>query len=163
VRRDIWIAAASPDSPLDALPCLLPAKPVPEGLLSPLRDAGLTFRRTYPPAWRTLPFRCYSMPCINAAVSLASEEHFRSALMPLAQSLPEFLERTTPTTLAVGAAGAVAALWLAGKTFSGGQKSQGRFPPGPPGKPLVGNLFDMPTEKEWLAYAKLAEQYGAYS
>jgi hypothetical protein len=34
------------------------------------------------------------------------------------------------------------------------------YPPGPSGFPLIGNLLDMPTEYEWLAFKKYAEQYG---
>jgi hypothetical protein len=34
------------------------------------------------------------------------------------------------------------------------------LPPGPKGLPLVGNIFDMPSEKEWLAFAKWGETYG---
>ncbi|KAK0231788.1 cytochrome P450 [Armillaria nabsnona] len=34
------------------------------------------------------------------------------------------------------------------------------FPPGPRGLPLAGNLLDMPSEKEWLTFAKWGEIYG---
>ncbi|KAK0434405.1 cytochrome P450 [Desarmillaria tabescens] len=34
------------------------------------------------------------------------------------------------------------------------------FPPGPRGLPLIGNLLDMPSEKEWLTFAKWGEKYG---
>ena len=34
------------------------------------------------------------------------------------------------------------------------------LPPGPRGLPLVGNIFDMPSEKEWLTFAKWGETYG---
>ncbi len=34
------------------------------------------------------------------------------------------------------------------------------FPPGPKGLPVIGNLFDMPTEREWLTFAKWGEKYG---
>ncbi len=33
-------------------------------------------------------------------------------------------------------------------------------PPGPKGLPVIGNLFDMPTEREWLTFAKWGEKYG---
>jgi hypothetical protein len=33
-------------------------------------------------------------------------------------------------------------------------------PPGPKGLPVIGNMRDMPTEYEWVAYKKLAKQYG---
>ncbi|KAK0185241.1 cytochrome P450 [Armillaria mellea] len=34
------------------------------------------------------------------------------------------------------------------------------LPPGPRGIPLIGNLLDMPSEKEWLTFAKWGEKYG---
>ncbi|KAK0479578.1 cytochrome P450 [Armillaria novae-zelandiae] len=34
------------------------------------------------------------------------------------------------------------------------------FPPGPRGIPLLGNLLDMPSEKEWLTFAQWGEKYG---
>jgi hypothetical protein len=36
------------------------------------------------------------------------------------------------------------------------------LPPGPKGLPLVGNIFDMPYEKEWLTFAKWGETYGGF-
>lgn len=35
------------------------------------------------------------------------------------------------------------------------------LPPGPIGLPLVGNIFDMPTSREWLTFAKWGEKYGS--
>ncbi|KAF8076044.1 cytochrome P450 [Lyophyllum atratum] len=34
------------------------------------------------------------------------------------------------------------------------------LPPGPKGLPLIGNILDMPTEQEWLTFAKWGEQWG---
>ncbi|PBK93427.1 cytochrome P450 [Armillaria gallica] len=34
------------------------------------------------------------------------------------------------------------------------------LPPGPRGIPLIGNLLDLPSEKEWLTFAKWGEKYG---
>ena len=34
------------------------------------------------------------------------------------------------------------------------------LPPGPRGYPLIGNLFDLPREKEWLTYAEWGKKYG---
>lgn len=34
------------------------------------------------------------------------------------------------------------------------------YPPGPPGKPLIGNLLDMPTKNFGPAAQKLGEYYG---
>lgn len=36
------------------------------------------------------------------------------------------------------------------------------LPPGPMGLPLVGNVFDMPSEKEWLTFAQWGETWGQY-
>ena len=40
------------------------------------------------------------------------------------------------------------------------QSKSPSLPPGPKGLPLVGNIFDMPSEKEWLTFAKWGETYG---
>jgi hypothetical protein len=34
------------------------------------------------------------------------------------------------------------------------------LPPGPPGLPLIGNLFDIPDEGAWLAFSQWAKRYG---
>ena len=34
------------------------------------------------------------------------------------------------------------------------------LPPGPPGLPILGNLFDMPKQYDWLHYASLSKLYG---
>ena len=34
------------------------------------------------------------------------------------------------------------------------------FPPGPKPLPVIGNLLDMPHEKEWLVYQQWAHKYG---
>ncbi len=36
------------------------------------------------------------------------------------------------------------------------------FPPSPKGLPFIGNIFDMPSEKEWLTFARWGEKYGSY-
>ncbi|KAJ8462273.1 hypothetical protein ONZ51_g11006 [Trametes cubensis] len=33
-------------------------------------------------------------------------------------------------------------------------------PPGPPGLPLIGNVFDIPLERSWVTYRELAKTYG---
>ncbi|SJL03018.1 related to cytochrome P450 CYP2 subfamily [Armillaria ostoyae] len=40
------------------------------------------------------------------------------------------------------------------------RRSTTPFPPGPRGLPLIGNLLDMPSQKEWLTFAKWGEKYG---
>ncbi|KAG5654671.1 hypothetical protein H0H81_009920 [Sphagnurus paluster] len=37
------------------------------------------------------------------------------------------------------------------------------LPPGPKGLPLIGNVLDMPSEKEWLTFAQWGEQWGDIS
>jgi len=34
------------------------------------------------------------------------------------------------------------------------------YPPGPPSLPIIGNLFDIPKEVPWTAYADMAKKYG---
>lgn len=37
------------------------------------------------------------------------------------------------------------------------------LPPGPKGYPLIGNLFDVPTERQWEAWAEWGKKYGDIS
>ncbi|KAF9260636.1 cytochrome P450 [Marasmius fiardii PR-910] len=39
------------------------------------------------------------------------------------------------------------------------KRSQRRLPPGPPGYPIIGNLFDVGDLQEWLTYRKISEDY----
>ncbi|KIP02696.1 hypothetical protein PHLGIDRAFT_78753 [Phlebiopsis gigantea 11061_1 CR5-6] len=41
------------------------------------------------------------------------------------------------------------------------QKRKDRFPPGPPGLPVVGNLFNSPKGHSWLAYQSWSTLYGS--
>ncbi|EAU87092.1 OrdA protein [Coprinopsis cinerea okayama7 len=41
-----------------------------------------------------------------------------------------------------------------------GKKNEGALPPGPRGLPVVGNVLDMPKEKEWLTFAEWGKKYG---
>ncbi len=36
------------------------------------------------------------------------------------------------------------------------------FPPGPRGYPIIGSLFDFPTDKPWLTYEKWFKVYGEF-
>ncbi|KZV89549.1 cytochrome P450 [Exidia glandulosa HHB12029] len=59
-----------------------------------------------------------------------------------------------PVALAAAGIGAVVLLAWARKG------SQGPFPPGPKGHPLVGSLFSWPSHQEWLTFTKWREEYG---
>jgi hypothetical protein len=34
------------------------------------------------------------------------------------------------------------------------------YPPGPPSWPIIGNYFDMPKDKPWIAYTDMSKKYG---
>ncbi|PFH46689.1 hypothetical protein AMATHDRAFT_69284 [Amanita thiersii Skay4041] len=51
-----------------------------------------------------------------------------------------------------------AATYLVYRRFK--QNKNGLLPPGPKGIPIVGNVADMPTEKDWLTYAEWGRKYG---
>ncbi|KXN86289.1 O-methylsterigmatocystin oxidoreductase [Leucoagaricus sp. SymC.cos] len=40
------------------------------------------------------------------------------------------------------------------------KRSQLSLPPGPTGLPLIGNILDMPSTREWLTFARWGEKYG---
>jgi len=40
------------------------------------------------------------------------------------------------------------------------RQARSRLPPGPTGWPIIGNLFDIPTEHSWFKYTEWGEQYG---
>lgn len=52
-----------------------------------------------------------------------------------------------------------AALYVLTRLLSS-KKSPLPLPPGPPPRPLIGNLLDMPSEKEWHTFTKWGELYG---
>lgn len=37
-----------------------------------------------------------------------------------------------------------------------------KYPPGPPGQPLIGNMLDMPARDEFLQYAKWSQEYSEF-
>jgi hypothetical protein len=45
------------------------------------------------------------------------------------------------------------------KQLSSSRRSQ-KYPPGPPGIPVLGNVADVPKEHAWKAFADLAKKYG---
>ncbi|KAF7975968.1 hypothetical protein HWV62_8106 [Athelia sp. TMB] len=55
------------------------------------------------------------------------------------------------------------ALMLAGLVFAAvylaKAKNMSRYPPGPPGSFLIGNMFDMPTSEQQVQYKKWAQEY----
>jgi hypothetical protein len=60
--------------------------------------------------------------------------------------------------LAVDVALAVFALWLLRKVTE--KKPIGRPIPGPKGWPIIGNLFDIPTEVEYQVFSQWQKIYG---
>ena len=34
------------------------------------------------------------------------------------------------------------------------------YPPGPPSRPIIGNLLDIPKDAPWTAYADMSRKYG---
>lgn len=67
----------------------------------------------------------------------------------------------TSTGLAVLFVGVIAAYLRSRWTAYTKNPKNLPLPPGPPGKPLVGNLNDVPKSGyEWLAYENLAKVYG---
>jgi hypothetical protein len=34
------------------------------------------------------------------------------------------------------------------------------YPPGPPTWPIIGNFFDIPKERPWIAYTDMSKKYG---
>ncbi|KAF9002579.1 cytochrome P450 [Cyathus striatus] len=45
----------------------------------------------------------------------------------------------------------------------GRRRNGPQLPPGPKGLPLIGNVFDMPIEKQWLTYHEWQKKYGEQS
>lgn len=43
------------------------------------------------------------------------------------------------------------------------RKRGSRLPPGPPGLPILGNLYDFPTTYEWLAYKEMSLKHREFT
>jgi hypothetical protein len=56
----------------------------------------------------------------------------------------------------VGALGASAILYAISS-----QKTRRHLPPGPPGRWLIGNLLDIPSQFAWFEFSKWRKAYGA--
>ncbi|KAG2148109.1 cytochrome P450 [Suillus clintonianus] len=54
-----------------------------------------------------------------------------------------------------------AGVYLVKQVFT--QKNPAPYPPGPPGRPLVGNIPDMPQDKPWLTFTEWGKKYGDIS
>lgn len=58
----------------------------------------------------------------------------------------------------VGASVAAFTIFVAATTYLHHAR---RLPPGPRGLPLIANMFDMPTEYQWLTFTEWAKKFGA--
>jgi hypothetical protein len=56
--------------------------------------------------------------------------------------------------------GLALALLLVSYFLASRRRSAPPLPPGPKRLPLIGNVFDMPTEQEWYTFANWATRYG---
>ena len=56
---------------------------------------------------------------------------------------------------------AVALLVYIVRRFLVGSRPGHSLPPGPPGWPIIGNVFDMPTKYQYETFAKWGEKWGA--
>ena len=66
----------------------------------------------------------------------------------------------SPNVLNAAAVLTAAALLL---VWHCGKKPSAALPPGPKKLPLLGNLLDMPTEREWIKFTTWGNQFGMYS
>lgn len=55
---------------------------------------------------------------------------------------------------------AIAVLTLLATAFA--FRKRKASPPGPPGLPFFGNMFDMPKKEAWKAYLEMGKQYGKW-
>ncbi len=37
------------------------------------------------------------------------------------------------------------------------------YPPGPPPRPIIGNILDIPKDAPWIAYVNMSKKYGAHN
>lgn len=95
---------------------------------------------------------------INSCLGLYYLSSFSCALspQPLKLKMLELLAQTS-TTATLCAVVAVSAFAL--HTYLRIQAR--KYPPGPAGDPLIGNLRHMPDEHPWLYYTDLKKKYGS--
>ncbi|KAK0484843.1 cytochrome P450 [Armillaria novae-zelandiae] len=83
----------------------------------------------------------------------------RHALLSLLLRIPSSSTMSTLFVI-IDVCAVITALMLIQRLSNGTKTRKALLPPGPKELPLIGNLLDMPTEKEWLTFAKWGERYG---
>ncbi|KAK0477607.1 cytochrome P450 [Armillaria novae-zelandiae] len=68
--------------------------------------------------------------------------------------------KLTLSVLGPAAVGLAVALFVVSRTIYRRRFIIPNLPPGPRGLPIIGNVFDMPSSKQWLTYAEWGRQYG---
>lgn len=42
------------------------------------------------------------------------------------------------------------------------RRKRKKYPPGPAGLPIIGNMFDMPSQFQWITFANWSKDYGKH-
>jgi hypothetical protein len=80
------------------------------------------------------------------------------ATIPILSTRGLSAELSMSTLSALGLLAAVVLSLVLSATLH--KRKQRPLPPGPSRWPILGNVFDMPTEKEWLTFSEWEKTYG---